>query len=73
MHPYRDNVMDADRASASYEELVLYVLLVAVGAIPVILAAVQEEAFGVEATIGLLMMGAGVLGALGRVRRGRGG
>jgi hypothetical protein len=47
------------------EELVLYALLVLIGAIPVIITVAQRTTFGVEATVGLLMVAAGLLGALG--------
>ena len=64
-HPYRGlPVIAAGASKPVYEELVLYALLVAIGAIPVVLALVDGGTFGVEATIGLLMVSAGLLGAL---------
>jgi hypothetical protein len=62
-HPYRD--LPAPAASAPVrlrEELILYALLVAIGAIPVVLALVGDGSFGVDATLGLLMMCGGALG-----------
>lgn len=44
------------------EELIVYGLLVGIGAIPVVNAIVERTAFGVEATIGLIMVCAGLLG-----------
>jgi hypothetical protein len=62
--------MVALRSSTSQpEELVLYGLMVVIGAIPVVIAVVQRAAFGVEATLGLLMACAGVLGAIFYARR----
>ena len=46
------------------EELILYGLLMLIGAIPVVIALAQQTAFGVEATIGIVMACAGLLGAL---------
>jgi hypothetical protein len=46
------------------EELILYGLLVVIGAIPVIEALVQQTTFGVEATVGLLMVCAGLVGTI---------
>ncbi len=48
------------------EEIVIHALLVAIGAIPVVLALVQHAHFGAEATLGLLMLAAGVSGAMRR-------
>ncbi|HEX7841620.1 MAG TPA: hypothetical protein VF469_29325 [Kofleriaceae bacterium] len=57
--------MPADRRSTSHpEELILYGLLVGIGAIPVVIALVQHAAFGVDATLGLLMVCAGAVGAI---------
>jgi uncharacterized membrane protein len=65
MQPLREVAMLANRTSKSHpEELVLYGLLVMIGAIPVAIAVVQRTAFGVEATCGLLMVVAGALGAI---------
>jgi hypothetical protein len=44
------------------EELIVYGLLVGVGAIPVVGAVIERATFGVEATIGLIMGCAGLLG-----------
>lgn len=57
--------MLADRSSKSHpEELILYGLLVVIGAIPVVIALVQRTAFGADATLGLVMVCAGAIGAL---------
>lgn len=74
-HPYRDVPVPTGTASKPLlEELVLYALFVAIGAIPVVLALVHGGTFGVDATLGLLMISAGALGALAhawRIRRHR--
>jgi hypothetical protein len=54
------------------EELILYALLVVIGAIPVVIALTQREVFGVEATVGLLMVCAGAIGAIVRLWRSHG-
>jgi hypothetical protein len=70
MHPYRKFPMRAEPSSSwSPEEPILYALFVAIGAIPIAIALDERAAFGVEATVGLIMMCAGVLGALGYVVR----
>lgn len=70
MHPYRKPPMPADRPSTSHpEELILYGLLVGIGAIPVVIALVQRADFGVDATLGLLMVCAGAVGAIAYARR----
>lgn len=51
------------------EELISYGLLFVIGAIPVAIALIQRAAFGVEATIGLLMVCIGVIGGIAYVRR----
>jgi uncharacterized membrane protein len=48
----------------SSEELIIYSLLVMIGLIPGLIALVQRTVFGVEATLGLLMACAGVVGAI---------
>jgi hypothetical protein len=70
MSPYRKSTVFADRSSRRHsEELIFYGLLVAIGAIPVVIASADHAAFGVEATLGLLMLGAGVIGAIFYGRR----
>jgi hypothetical protein len=72
MHPYRDTPMCADRRShPGSEELILYGLLVVIGAIPVGLALLQQAAFGIDATLGVIMIGAGTLGAIAYATRAR--
>ena len=62
--------MRSERSSRwSPEELILYALLLAIGAIPVVITLDERARFGVEATVGLIMMCAGVLGALGYAAR----
>ena len=64
--------MSADRSSKPHaEELIIYALLVVIGAIPVAIALLQRTVFGVEATLGLLMVCAGAIGAIIYARRGR--
>jgi hypothetical protein len=46
------------------EELIIYALLMITGAIPVVDTLEAGTGFGVEATIGALMIGAGVLGVI---------
>ena len=58
----------------SPEELILYGLLVAIGAIPVVLTLASGASFDVNATLGLLMICFGTLGAIAytvRIRRSR--
>ena len=70
MHPYREPPIPADRPSPAHpEELIFYGLLVVIGAIPVVIALVQRAALGVEATLGLLMIWAGAIGAIAYARR----
>ena len=60
----------------SPEELILYGLLVVIGAIPVVLTLASGGSFDVNATLGLLMISFGALGAIAytiRIRRSRGG
>lgn len=62
--------MPADRPSKAHpEELIIYGLLVVIGAIPVAIALLQRAAFGVDATLGLLMVCAGAVGAIAYARR----
>jgi hypothetical protein len=63
MVPYRDrNRQEPEMLSVrSSEELVLYGLLIAIGALPFGLPLARHAAFGVEATLGLLMVGTGVV------------
>jgi len=58
--------MTAKPTTRDPEDLVLHGLLVVIGAIPVTLALVHRAFFGVEPTLGVLMVLAGVLGVLGR-------
>lgn len=70
MHPYRK--LPADHAStAPSEELVLYLALCVVGAIPVATVLVRGGTFGVEATLGLMMTLAGLAGLLAARSPGR--
>ena len=52
------------RNGSFIEELIVYVVLVVVGAIPVVAALVQRGGLGVQPTIGLLMIFLGILGLL---------
>jgi hypothetical protein len=76
MHPYRDTAMRTHPLfrlgpGPAVEELILYGLLVLIGAIPVAIALIQGAVFGVEATLGSLMLGAGALGAIRYVAQAR--
>jgi len=46
------------------DDLLVYGLLVAIGIIPVATTLARGVSFGVEATVGLLMVCAGILGAI---------
>jgi hypothetical protein len=77
MHPYRDPpAIDEPIEQPSPEELILYGLLVVIGAIPVVLTLASGGSFDVNATLGLLMICGGALGASAyavRMRRSRAG
>jgi hypothetical protein len=65
MHPYRDSAMPAKQPRRPHpEELVLYALLAGIGIIPVAVALITRERFGLDATLGLLMVGIGLAGAI---------
>lgn len=69
MHPYRTSMPPAaPQPSPHPEELVVYALLVVIGAIPVVIALIVRGAFGTDATLGAAMI---VIGALGLVLRRR--
>ncbi len=70
MHPYRDPPVHVERpAKPAQEELVLYVLLAVIGTIPVLTTLTSRARFGVEATLGLLMVIAGIAGGVVYARR----
>lgn len=52
-------------AALDPEALIVYGLLIVVGAIPIATAVDQRGTFGVEATVGLIMIALGAVGALG--------
>ncbi len=60
------HLMDADP-----EELVLYLLLAAIGAIPVAITLVRHATFGFDATLGLLMVAIGAVGTVAQLARKR--
>lgn len=63
MHPYRTFTPDVEPAAASdQDESVIYALLVAIGAIPVIVALALGAALGTEATLGAAMIALGIAG-----------
>lgn len=63
MHPYRDVPPQRTRQpTVDPEGIVLYGMLAAIGAIPVIIALVEEVPFGFDATLGLIMLVAGLIG-----------
>ena len=72
MHPYRDTpVAVRQPIELDPDELVIYGLLALIGAIPVAIALARRAMFGFDATLGLLMVCAGLAGVvvhLGRAR-----
>jgi len=60
-----------DRRRSDSEQLILYVLIAAIGIIPVVIVLVRGGVFGSEATIGLLMLGAAIAGLLAMWRLAR--
>lgn len=72
MHPYRTSPPTVEpEPESDHDELVIYALLVAIGAIPVIIALVLGAALGTEATLGATMIGLGAAGVAPRIRRRR--
>jgi hypothetical protein len=71
MHPYRELPTAPETRSALSEERVLYAILCAVGAIPVPIALLRGG-FGVEASLGLLMVLTGLAGLVASPRVDRG-
>lgn len=70
MHPYREIPMPANQSPQSpREELILYGLLVVIGAIPVVIAIIDRAVFGADATLGLLLVCVGVVGLFVHVCR----
>lgn len=68
MHPYRQSPTDREARSAPSEERILYAILCAVGGIPIAIALLRGGSFGVEATLGLGMVLAGLAGLVASVR-----
>ena len=68
MHPYRERPTSEAPPKPCSEDLVLYGLLVVIGAIPVAVAVLQRASFGIDATLGGLMVGAGVIGTVAHAR-----
>ncbi|HEX3761149.1 MAG TPA: hypothetical protein VHW23_20785 [Kofleriaceae bacterium] len=68
MHPYRELPTHHEAPSAPREELILYAILCVIGAIPLAIA-LLGGGFGVEATLGLAMTLAGLVGLIGATRR----
>lgn len=65
MHPYRDVPSQPTRQPAADPEgFILYGILAAIGAIPVVVALVERTMFGADATLGLIMLAVGVVGML---------
>jgi hypothetical protein len=52
------------RDAARIEEWIVYALMIGIGSIPVWIAMGPARTFGVEATIGLVMIGLGLAGLL---------
>ncbi len=59
-----------DKSSSRREELILYAVLVAVGAIPVTGTLAEHAGFGAEATLGLVLLLLGLAGLLAALARG---
>jgi len=73
IHPYRKLSPPDHRSTGPLgEELIFYVALCLVGAIPLATPIARGGAFGVEPTIGLLMVIAGIAGLLAAWRATRG-
>ena len=64
VHPYRKSSPTEASRSTPGEELIFYVALCVIGAIPVAGMIARGGVFGVEPTIGLIMMVAGIAGLL---------
>ena len=65
MHPYRRRAGNATRhVWPDSEELILYALLAGVGVIPVAITLLRHGTFGVEPTVGLLMIGIALFGCV---------
>ena len=65
MHPYRDVPSHPTRQPAvDPEGFILYGILAAIGAIPVVVALVERAEFGSDATLGLIMLVVGLVGML---------
>lgn len=62
MHPYRESMRTKRAIGADREELLLYVLMAAIGAIPVAIALLRHATFGFDSTLGLVMVAIGVVG-----------
>ena len=72
-HPYRSSPGEQadDHDEPHREERILYVLLVMIGTIPLSLAWIGGNGFGVQATLGTLMLALGCLGLLHTTVRAR--
>ena len=66
MHPYRELPTCPTAPPQPGEELVIYIALCMIGAIPIATALIGGGAFGVEATVGLGMALGGVGGMIAR-------
>lgn len=69
--PFRTSPSDepeAEPAAPPHEEVVIYGLAAAVGALPVTGALVHHTGFGNEATIGLVIAGLGLIGLAATAR-----
>ena len=71
-HPYREAPMLPEtRSDSTREEIIVYGVLVVIGLIPVLIAWLTGDEYGVEATIGGLMTVLGLWGLTVRVARPR--
>ncbi|HET9987086.1 MAG TPA: hypothetical protein VFQ65_01165 [Kofleriaceae bacterium] len=71
MHPDRNTHLAVERTESDREELIIYGLLIVIGALPVAIALVRRAIFGFDATFGLLMVLVGLVGVVVRLRPSR--
>ena len=71
MHPDRHTHVAVERTESDREELIIYGLLILIGALPVAIALARRAIFGFDATFGLLMVLVGLVGVVVRLRPSR--
>jgi hypothetical protein len=62
VHPYREAPPSSRRRQVDREQTIVHGALVAVGVIPVAIALATGDPLGSEATLGLLLVAAGLVG-----------